>query len=239
MRLQLTGEAGNLWITPLAFCAPERAKEAVFSSLRTGDQVSASALADEDLVRRCQAGSRAAFTEIVLRYQDRIHWFVRRMIGSLEGEDFTQEVFLRAYQALPSLRNGATLRTWLFRIAHNLCITELKKRARRGEHISLDEEGEAEICRQLPENEGRVVEEVERREFQASVREMVARLPVRYREVLTLYYVDEIKYEDIAEVMGMPLGTVKTHLHRARLRLRDLVLAEMDRSYLPGSECEP
>jgi RNA polymerase sigma-70 factor (ECF subfamily) len=161
------------------------------------------------------------------------------MIGSLEDEDLTQEVFLRAYQAMPGLRSGATLRTWLFRIAHNLCITEIKRRGRRGEHISLEEEGEESLYRLLPEDGGRVEQEVERQEFRNEVRGLLARLPVAYREVLTLYYVDQITYEEIAEVMSMPLGTVKTHLHRAKLRLRELVLAEMDRSYLPGGEAHP
>ncbi len=191
-------------------------------------------LADEDLVRRSQAGDQAAFTEIVRRYKDRVYWLVRRMVESPEDEDITQDVFLRAYEAIPGLRSGATLRTWLFRIAHNLSVTELERRGRRGEHISLQDEGEEKLHRLLPEDTSRLEEQIERRDFSGAVQALVAKLPVHYRAVLTLYYVDEAKYEEIAEIMGIPLGTVKTHIRRARLRLRDLVLAEMDPADLSG-----
>jgi RNA polymerase sigma-70 factor (ECF subfamily) len=185
--------------------------------------------ADEDLVRLSQAGNRAAFTQIVERYKDRVHWLVRRMIGGSEDEDITQEVFLRAYQAMPRLRSGATLRTWLFKIAHNLCVTELARRARRADEVSLDEAGEEKIHHLLPHRSGEITERVERKDFARAVQALVARLAPQYRTVLTLYYVQEVKYEEIAEITGLPLGTVKTHLRRARLRLRDLVLSEMEK----------
>jgi RNA polymerase sigma-70 factor (ECF subfamily) len=235
LRLKLKDGPAKLWTAASAMAA----REAVSSGLRLGEHHSISDLADQDLVRRCQAGSQAAFTEIVRRYQDRVHWLVRRMVSGPDDEDLTQEVFLRAYQAMPGLRSGATLRAWLFRIAHNLCVTELKKRGRRGEHVSLDEEGEESLHRELPQDVGRIEREAERREFEREVRGLLAKLPAAYREVLTLYYTDEATYEEIAEILAVPLGTVKTHLHRARLRLRALVLAEMDPSHLPGNEAQP
>lgn len=184
--------------------------------------------ADEELVRLSQAGNRAAFTQIVERYKDRVWWLVRRMVGGSDDEDITQEVFLRAYQAMPRLRSGATLRTWLFRIAHNLCVTELARRARRGDEVSLDEAGEEKIHHLLPHRSDDITERVERKDFARTVQALVARLAPQYRTVLTLYYVQEAKYEEIAEITGLPLGTVKTHIRRARLRLRDLVVAEME-----------
>jgi RNA polymerase sigma-70 factor (ECF subfamily) len=197
-------------------------------------------LADEGLVSRSQAGDQAAFTEIVRRYKDRVYWLVRRMVGSSEDEDITQEVFLRAYQAIPRLRSGATLKTWLFRIAHNLCVTEIHRRGRRGEHVSLEDEGEERIHHLLPGDTGRLEQQIERQELSGAVQRLVAKMPAHYRAVLTLYYVEEAKYEEIAEIMGLPMGTVKTHIHRARLRLRDLVLAEIDPVYLPeGSSGRP
>lgn len=192
-------------------------------------------LADERLVSRSQAGDHAAFTEIVRRYKDRVYWLVRRMVGSPEDEDITQDVFVRAYQAIPRLRAGATLRTWLFRIAHNLCITEIDKRRRRGEQVSLEDEGEEKVHHLLPAAEAGFEERIEREEFSDAVRRLLEKLPAHYRAALTLYYVEEVKYEEIAEITGLPMGTVKTHLHRARMRLRDLVLAEMDPVHLSGS----
>jgi RNA polymerase sigma-70 factor (ECF subfamily) len=183
-------------------------------------------LADEDLVERCRADDHSAFAAIVDRYKDRVYWLVRRMTGSSDAEDLTQEVFLRAYRAVPALRSGATLKTWLFKIAHNLCLTELDKRGRRGEHLSVEEEGDERLHSLMAETSERLEDQVEKRDFARRVLEAVEQLPVHYRTVLTLYYIDEAKYEEIADVMGIPLGTVKTYIHRARLRLRNLVIED-------------
>lgn len=214
----------------------------VFASVRTQEEPSSgdlAALADDRLVSRSQVGDQAAFTEIVRRYKDRVYWLVRRMVGSPEDEDITQDVFLRAFQAIPRLREGATLRTWLFRIAHNLCVTEIHKRGRRGEQVSLEDEGEEKLHHLLPAAATGFEERIERQEFSGAVQRLLAKLPAQYRAVLTLYYVDEAKYEEIAEIMGLPLGTVKTHIHRARMRLRDLVLAEMDPVYFSRGTPRP
>lgn len=183
-----------------------------------------SRLSDEELVARCRGGDHAAFTAIVDRYKDRVFWLVKRMVGDMDAEDLTQEAFLRAYRAMPALRTGATLRTWLFRIAHNLCLTELAKRGRRGEHLSIEEEGDERLEPLLAQASKNLEERLDERDFAGRVLDQVQQLPVAYRTALTLYYVDEAKYEEIAEVMGIPLGTVKTYLHRARLRLRQLVI---------------
>ncbi|HVP56863.1 MAG TPA: sigma-70 family RNA polymerase sigma factor [bacterium] len=183
-----------------------------------------SRLSDEELVARCRGGDHAAFTAIVDRYKDRVFWLVKRMVGDMDAEDLTQEAFLRAYRAMPALRTGATLRTWLFRIAHNLCLTELAKRGRRGEHLSIEEEGDERLEPLLAQASKNLEERLDERDFAGRVLDQVQQLPVAYRTALTLYYMDEAKYEEIAEVMGIPLGTVKTYLHRARLRLRQLVI---------------
>jgi RNA polymerase sigma-70 factor (ECF subfamily) len=193
---------------------------------------------DEQLVERCQHHDHAAFEEIVDRYKHRIHWLVRRMVGSLESEDLTQEVFLRVYRAAPGFRRGSRFSTWIYRIAHNLCLSELRKRGRRGEHLSLEEEGDEKIHWLLPEAPDNLEEQIERKDFSRNVRELVDRLPTRYRTVLTLFYVNQARYEEIAEIMNIPLGTVKTYLHRARLRLRDLVLAESDLPDFLGESAE-
>lgn len=189
---------------------------------------------DEALVERCRMEDHQAFAELVDRYKDRIHWMVRRMIGSLEAEDLTQEVFLRAYQAFPRFRSGSKFSTWIYKIARNLCLSELRKRGRRGEHVSLEEEGEERIHGLLPGTRGSLEEQLERQDLSRNIRELVERLPVHYREVLTLFYTNQARYEEIAEIMEIPIGTVKTYIHRARLRLRDLVLAETDLASLVG-----
>ena len=191
-------------------------------------------LDDAALVARCRNGDAEAFSALVERYKDRVYWLVNRIVGRLDDEDLTQEVFLRAYEALPGFREESRFSTWLYRIARNLCLSELRKRGRRGEHLSLEgeeSEGGRPFLSPGREDPG---DQVERRDVARAVRELMARLPERYRTALTLFYLHEVRYEEIAEIMGIPLGTVKTHLRRGRLRLRDLVLAEPDLAALRG-----
>jgi RNA polymerase sigma-70 factor (ECF subfamily) len=191
-------------------------------------------LSDEDLVELCQENDHQAFTEIVDRYKHKVHWLVRRMVGSPEDEDLTQEVFLRAYQAIAGFQSRSTFRTWLYRIAHNLCLTELKRRGRRGEHLSFDDEGEEKVHWMLPGSRQGLEDEIERQDMSEILRTLIEKLPTHYRTVLTLFYLQQVKYEEIAGIMGIPIGTVKTYLHRGRLRLRDLVLAETDLGGVPN-----
>jgi RNA polymerase sigma-70 factor (ECF subfamily) len=116
----------------------------------------------------------------------------------------------------------------LYKIARNLCISELRKRGRRAEHVSLDEAGEERVHWLLPESGEDVEQQVLDKELSHTIRDLVDELPEQYRTVLTLFYYSQLRYEEIAEVEGIPLGTVKTHLHRARMRLRDLVLSRTE-----------
>jgi RNA polymerase sigma-70 factor (ECF subfamily) len=189
---------------------------------------------DEALVELCKAKDHGAFTELVERYQHKVHWMVRRMTGAEEAEDLTQEVFLRAYQALPGFRGESKFSTWLYRIARNLCLSELRKSGRRGEPVALDDESEERIHHLLPGSCQGLEEQIERKDLSGHVRRLIGRLPLNYRTALTLFYTNEARYEEIAEIMEIPVGTVKTYIHRARLRLRDLLLEEPDISGLIG-----
>jgi RNA polymerase sigma-70 factor (ECF subfamily) len=192
-------------------------------------------LSDDELVERCRRRDNHAFTEIVDRYKDRVYWLVRRMVGSPIDEDLTQEVFLRAYQAIEGFQGRSSFRTWIYRIAHNLCVTELRKRSAHGEHISIEEEGDEKIHLLLPQSHDGLEEEIERRDLSEKVQALIGELPEKYRAVLTLFYLQQVKYEEISEIMGIPLGTVKTYIHRARLRLRELVLAAPEIAGLVGA----
>lgn len=230
--LQIPLGAGRLW--PKRFAAYNDAaymNTRRRSGYRQGPSLAE--LTDEELVELCCGDDHLAFAEIVDRYKHRIHWLVRRMVGSPEDEDLTQEVFLRVYQAIPGFQARSSFRTWLYRIAHNLCLTELKRRARRGEHLSIEDEGDEKVHSLLPRTEG-LEEQIEKHDVARTVQALIARLPANYRSVLTFFYVQQLRYEEIAEIMNVPLGTVKTYMHRARLRLRDLVLAETDLGETPG-----
>jgi RNA polymerase sigma-70 factor (ECF subfamily) len=182
-------------------------------------------LTDEELAGLCGKGNHEAFTILVDRYKHVVHWMVRRFVGGREDEDLTQDIFLRAYRALPGFRSDSTFKTWILKIARNRCLTELRRAGRRGEEISLDVEGEERIQRRSPPSGEDLEEMVASRDLSRRVRGLVDQLPLPHRTALTLFYVHRLRYEEIAEIMEIPLGTVKTHIHRARLRLRDLVLS--------------
>lgn len=189
---------------------------------------------DDALVEQCRGRDHDAFTELVDRYKHKIHWMVVRMIGTGEAEDLTQDVFLRAYQALPAFRGESKFSTWLYKIARNVCLSELRKSGRSGEQIALDDESEERIHHLLPQAGGGLEERIERHDLSGHVRRLMDRLPLNYRTALTLFYTNEARYEEIAEIMDIPVGTVKTYIHRARLRLRDLLLEDPDLSELVG-----
>ena len=192
-------------------------------------------LSDEELVRWGRKQDHEAFAELVSRYKHRVYWLVRRMLGSEEDEDVAQEVFLRAYEALPGFRGDCKFSTWVYKITRNLCLAELKKRGVRGQPLSLDAESDEKIHCLMPAAPGGPAREIERLDLSRSVRQLMERLPVQYRTVLTLFYLNEATYEEIAEIMDTPLGTVKTNIHRARLRLRELVLADAGLAALEGA----
>lgn len=192
-------------------------------------------LSDEILVERCRRNDHAAFTLLVDRYKSRVYWLVKRMVGPGEAEDLTQEVFIRVYKALPRFRAESSFSTWIYKIARNLSLSELRKRGNRGEHLSWEEEGEEKVHHLLPENpDGGLERRIERLHISRAVRSLIEKLPERQKTALTLHYLHQVRYEEIAEIMGVPMGTVKTWLHRGRLRLREQILAGEDREGIAG-----
>lgn len=190
---------------------------------------------DEQLVARSLNGSERSFALLVARYQAGIAAYARRLGGAGEEEDLAQEVFLRAYRALPRFRGESPFGAWLYRIARNLCLSEIRKRKSRGDHLSWEEEGEEKVHRLLPDRGG-LEQEIVSRDLARRVRALVGRLPETQASALTLFYLNGLRYEEIAEAMDAPLGTVKTYLHRGRLALRDLVVEEMGVPVEDGEE---
>jgi RNA polymerase sigma-70 factor (ECF subfamily) len=179
-----------------------------------------------DLVERARAGDRSAFGSLVEAYQDKIYGYVSRMLGDPdEAEDVAQETFVRAYQSLPSFRGAASFHTWLYRIASNLAIDVARRNRRHSAgDFSLDEplpSAEGDYERDIADDSGGPEQLTTRREMQELVREAVAELPEKLRAVMVLYELQGESYEDIAEILGCPLGTVKSRLFNARAQLRD------------------
>lgn len=182
-------------------------------------------VADTALVQRAQANDRAAFNEIVLRYKAKVYNFVSRMLPSAQdAEDITQETFVRAYLSIRSFRGRASLNTWLFRIASNLCIDYSRKYRKAHElttslsHDATDDAGETE--RDIPDASFDPQRLMLNKELGAQLDRALRELPEKLRTVVLLYDIEGMPYDEIAVVASCPVGTVKSRLFNARTALR-------------------
>lgn len=176
---------------------------------------------DAELVRQTLCGNTAAYNGLVQRYQRQVYNLAFRMLGNAEDAgDLVQETFLRAYGALGSFRQDASFLTWLYKIASNLCIDQLRSRKAKGA-LSLDvelEEGRE------PRSESRTSapeDTAVRNAVQDVVHRAILNLPERYRKVVIMRHLQDMSVEEIATILDEPTGTVKTHLFRARAMLRE------------------
>ena len=181
-------------------------------------------VADGELVQTAVAGREASFEELVRRYQRPIAAYVYRMVGDYDAAlDLTQEVFIKVYNSLSRYRAEFKFSTWIYKIAHNAAIDHLRRHAVREQALVTTVDGERrEIsieCRRLtPEQES------ERKERRSEIESVVQLLPSSYRELIVLRHSHDLSYDEMAEVTGLPLGTVKNRLFRAREAMRDLLV---------------
>jgi RNA polymerase sigma-70 factor, ECF subfamily len=177
-------------------------------------------LAEEDLIARCQQGDGQAFRELVDRHKDMVFALLARS-GSDPSrvEDLAQEVFLKIHRGLPYFRGEAKLTTWIFRIVLNLLSRESEKR-RTSREVALDTEVPAHEPRTLDRSPTDL-------EIRDRLEKAMARLPANYRLLVAGHYLNDVKYEELAEALDIPVGTVKTHLHRAKKQLRALLETDL------------
>lgn len=186
---------------------------------------------DREVIRRCQAGEVEPFSVLVQRYQDRVYNLAYRLLENHDDAlDAAQETFVRVYAALDRFDNEWPLAPWLFRIVKNACLGML--RHRRPSLISLDALDTDSVDALLEATSRRnsaagQPEQLLQQEFrEEQIRACVLLLPLPYRTVVLLRYQEDLTYEEIAESMELPLGTVKTLLYRARQRLRRTLAEE-------------
>lgn len=177
---------------------------------------------DQEIVEEVLAGQQHRFAELVGQYQGPIVNYVYRMLGNYDDAvDLSQDVFLKAYSALASYRPQYPFPAWLFRIARNAAIDEIRRR--RLTTVPLDaplETEEGSVGRQVAGEAPGPEELFLEGEFKARLEAAVARLPEKYREPLVLRHAADMSYEEIADALELPLGTVKTRIFRAREALR-------------------
>jgi RNA polymerase sigma factor (sigma-70 family) len=164
------------------------------------------------------------FEQLVRDHQAMVFRTLLRLTGSREHiDDLAQDVFLRLYRALPSFRGESLITTYLYRIAVNVAQDEWKRRRRDDRsHVSLSDETSAWEDR-LPHPDRNAEQQIQEREFQQTVEHQLQLLSQIERTILVLYHQEERTYEQISYSLGMPIGTVRTHLHRGRKKLREAI----------------
>jgi len=178
-----------------------------------------SAIDERELVERCRSGDERAFQDLVDTYKGLVFALIARTVqDSSRAEDLAQEVFLRIHRGLPYFRGEARLSTWIYRIVVNVCLQDQTRPA----VLSLDDE--ARRARGQTSGSDRQFSDLELRD---RLEKAIARLPPNYKLLVAAHYLDGVQYEDLAEALHVPLGTVKTQLHRAKRQLRRLLEAEL------------
>jgi RNA polymerase sigma-70 factor (ECF subfamily) len=190
---------------------------------------------DRRLIADCLSGRRDAFGELVFRYQARLYNAAMRLVDNPEdAADVVQDAFLNAYQSLHTFKGDAEFFTWLYRIAFNTAIT-LKRKKRPA--VSLEATGpDGRIDPDDPSEYVKPGAALERNEDERELQEAMNRLSHEHKEVLVLKDIDGLKYEDIAEILGVPIGTIRSRLHRARLELRALLMPNDEQHSQQGND---
>ncbi len=172
---------------------------------------------ERELIERCRSGDDTAFAELMDRYKDLVYGLIYRMVRDRGlADDLAQDVFLKVHRGLPYFRGEARLSTWIFRIVQNVCA---QTRTSRWPEVPL-EDGQDD---RPPRHFGSVDQAFSAIEDRDRLDKALAQLPPNYRMLVVAHYMRGVQYESLAEALDLPLGTVKTHLYRAKRRLRELL----------------
>ncbi|MBU0711508.1 sigma-70 family RNA polymerase sigma factor [bacterium] len=178
-------------------------------------------LTDEELIRRFQAGDETAFEEIVNRYKNRLMNFAYRFVlDREEAEDIVQDTFLKVYQNRYAYKEIAKFSTWIYTITANLAKTILRKRRNR-KLFFFSRLGPEDKDMDFPSNERDAQSKIEGKFDEQTIQKAIIKLPEHFRTAIILRDIQELSYEEISNIINAPLGTVKSRINRARLKLRE------------------
>ena len=190
---------------------------------------------DAELVLACQSGSREAMECLVKKHQRSVNSLLYQLAPDWpDTSDLSQEVFIRVYRGIHSLRNPKTFRSWLNQIVVNLFYDELRRRPRRLPTVSIDapiegENGESDLVREIPDPSLKPDERSLVQELDQVIKKAMAQLPEQFRTAIVLRELQGLSYEEIAESIGCELGTVKSRIARARGRLQEVLSPYLER----------
>ena len=189
---------------------------------------------EEKWIAAAREGDQGAFEELVLLYEKRVLALTQRMCGNPEdAAEAAQEAFLAAWQGLKNFRGDSSFSTWLYRLSSNACVDLLRREGRRQAAVSLDGE---DLNLDSPSPIPSPQEEAERRELREQIEAGLRALPPEYREVLVLREMQQLRYDEIAHVLELDVGTVKSRISRGRKRLRSFLLEQGNFSPPPPSK---
>jgi RNA polymerase sigma-70 factor (ECF subfamily) len=176
----------------------------------------------EPLISRCQIGDRDAFAELVQRYQNRLYNFIYRTLQNKEeAEDAVQEVFIKVFHAIRNYRPESSFTTWLFRIASNHCIDRFRRRKHSTVSLTVNAPEGEESTLEIPDTTNNPELLFFNAELQEALRSAIDSLPPKYRMVILLRHQQNLSYQEISEITGLPEGTIKAQIFRARRLLRE------------------
>ena len=177
---------------------------------------------EQNWIAAAQTGDQSAFEQLVRLYEKRVYALTSRMCRNpADAEEAAQEAFLAAWQGLPFFRGDSSFSTWLYRLASNACVDVLRREGRHQPNLSLDD---ADAAIDLPNGALSPHDEAERSELRQQIEDGLAALPPDYRQVLILRELHQRSYDEIADILSLDLGTVKSRINRGRKRLRNILL---------------
>ncbi|MFN8367005.1 MAG: sigma-70 family RNA polymerase sigma factor [Candidatus Kapaibacterium sp.] len=175
---------------------------------------------DIEVIKRIKAGDERLFAILIDRYKTKAMTLAFRMLKNThDAEDAIQESFIRAFRSLPMFEERSAFSTWFYRIVYNVCASELRKTQQEYVYLDDDDAGNNEV----EHNDWIPSTLHEQTELENITLREIEKLPAKYSGILTLYCFEELGYEEISAVLQIPIGTVKTHLFRARLQLRNAI----------------
>ncbi len=179
-------------------------------------------LSDQELVLEVRNGNRRAFTELMHRYQKRVYWVARRIVGShAAADDVVQEAFIKAYLGLGEFRGDASFFTWIYRIAVNLSLNAIRK----GQVMSYLRQSD--IMNMILPSEEHPGDELEQQESESLVQRAIATLPEKQKAVFVMRYYDEMSYDEISAVLKTSVGGLKANYFHALKKVQEFVKREI------------